>query len=127
MKYKLKPKAVMVYTERELRNLAGSRLREKRKKMASWVPLLEKIGMIDKARSSISGIPICGGILLALYERLSKEGYRKITQLDDEAERKANEEAEKICKALHHTFPEDPRWRLGFESKYYSFIAKDKQ
>ncbi len=127
LKYKLKPEAVRIYTERELRNLAGKRLTEKRKKMASWIPLLKKINMIDKARSSISGIPLCGGILLALYERVSKEGYGKIIQLDDESERKANEEGERMCKTLHHAFPEDSRWKLSFESKYYSPPIKDKQ
>ena len=119
-KYKLNKDAVQVFTERELRNKASKRLSGSRSKgEKSWVPLLEKTNTLNKVRSNISKIPVCSGIMLALYEKLSEAGYDSLIELCHKDDKKAIKNALCIYKELHHTFPKDPRWCL--KTKYIYF------
>lgn len=115
------PADMLVYSERALRNLAGNRLSSAKRKMkqTSWLPFLEKIDLLDSVQAPISKIPTCGGIMLALFEKLSKERFSKIVQCIDKADQYAFDNGRELCETLHRYFPEDPRWNFEFEHRYF--------
>lgn len=110
--YKISNNITKIFTERELRNVASIRLANSRRNgEKSWIPLLEK--------ANISKIPVCGAIMLALYEKLSKAGYISLVQLYAKEDMKAIENGTKLCSTLHKHFPEDKRWAIKIENKYF--------
>lgn len=77
----LDPARVRIFYERRLRNLASARLRNRTAGgAASWRRALQKAGLLDDVLVRLSRIPTCGGILLALYEQLAREGYNRVVQ-----------------------------------------------
>jgi hypothetical protein len=104
------------YTESHLRNIASNRLKKSRKN--SWRSTLESSGMLDEVRA-ISGSPLCGGILLALYEQVAAKGYTTLMQFYDNEDRWAIENAEKLYAKFREMDPTDKRWQLKFEDKFY--------
>lgn len=117
--YGLDPEKTQVFTERELRNTASWRIsNSKRNKPKSWRPMLESAGLLTNVKSSISNIPICGAIMLALFEKVALQGYTQIIQIDAEDDRYANENGTKLCRTLNQHFPADKRWTIAIENYY---------
>lgn len=117
VEYKINAK---VFTERELRNVASIRLANSRKGgTKSWIPLLEEANILKEVKASISKIPVCGAIMLALYEKLSEAGYLSLTQLYAEEDKKAIENGTMLCAKLHQQFPKDKRWAIKIQNKYF--------
>lgn len=109
-----------IFTERELRNVASIRLTNSRRNGSkSWIPLLEKANISKDVKASISKIPVCGAIMLALYEKLSEASYISLIQLYSEEDKKAIENGTKLCATLHQHFPEDKRWGIEIKNKYF--------
>lgn len=112
--------AVRVFTERELRNVASMRLSMTRKDGdASWISALEKTGLLEELRARGSNIPVCGSIMLALYERVAALGYRELYQYYAEADREAIENGTRLNTELHAAFPNDSRWSLELHRRYF--------
>lgn len=108
-----------VFTERQLRNDAGYRTRSKhRHKSNNWRDALESLNLLDAVRSE-STTPVCGGILLALYERVASIGYDTLVQLFPEQDRGPIENGQRIYEALRGAYPADPRWQLRLESRFF--------
>ena len=109
-----------IFTERELRNVASIRLSNSRRNGAkSWIPLLKKTKILKDVKANISKIPVCGAIMLALYEKISEAGYISLVQLYAEEDKKAIENGTSLCATLHHHFPEDKRWGLKIKNQYF--------
>ena len=79
-----------IFTERELRNVASIRLSNSRRNgTKSWIPLLEKANLLKDVKASVSEIPVCRAIMLALYEKLSEAGYISLVQLYAKEDKKS--------------------------------------
>lgn len=118
--YKIEKATTKIFTERELRNIASSRLDSSRKTgEKSWIPLLEKVNIIEDITANISKIPVCGSIMLALYEKLSESGYVSLIHIEPEENKKAIENGIKLCAILHSHFPKDKRWNIKIENKSF--------
>lgn len=95
------PKRVRVFFERQLRNAASARLRNRTAGgSATWQPALHAAGVLDDVLVRLSRIPTCGAILLALYERLTRDGYGRVVQFYDVADRPAIENGERLYRIL---------------------------
>lgn len=118
--YRVKSNSVKIFTERELRNRASLRLanREKNSKN-SWLPQLEKLGILEEVRNSISKIPTCGGIQLALFEKASGLRYKNLTEIAAKDDRPAIKNGLKLKKLLNLHYPNDQRWQI--ETKFLYF------
>ncbi|MBS3078590.1 hypothetical protein J4218_00545 [Candidatus Pacearchaeota archaeon] len=105
-----------IFLETSLRNLASDRIRRSRSKGdKSWASELEKLSLY-----LVNGTtPTCQAIMLALYEKVSSLGYTSVTQYYPKINRTAIENATNLCKRLSEHFPNDPRWHLEFENKYF--------
>lgn len=109
-----------IFYETKLRNRAATRMKKSRSEgKRSWVKNLEEIGEYHSLRGERTGVPTCGAILLALYDELASRGYGKIVQLYDTQDRDAIENGVRIYDSLNKAFPEDTRWRLNFETKFF--------
>lgn len=118
--YQIDQKRLKIFTERELRNLAGTRLSSSRKNgIKSWIPLAEKAGVLKELKSNISNIPICSSIMLALYEKLSESGYSSLKQFYTKEDEAAIENGRRLCRRLHNYNAKDPRWNIEIENKYF--------
>lgn len=118
--YKIDESTTKIFTERELRNVASLRLANSRKNgEKSWIPLLEKADILKDVKTSTSGIPVCGAIMLALYEKLSEAGYVSLVQFYAKEDKKAIENGTHLCATLHQHFPEDKRWSIKIKNKYF--------
>ena len=113
-------KKVQIFTEREMRNIVSTRLKKDRgKKPSSWITPLADADINNEIKANISGIPTCGGILLALYEKIADLGYEKIIQLYAREDKKAILNGIRLYKILQKNNPRDPRWQLKFENHFY--------
>ena len=111
---------VRIFTEREMRNIVSTRLKKDRSnKPSSWLNLFKDIGIDNEIKANISRIPTCGGILLALYERIAKIGYKKVIQLYAKEDKEAILNGVRLYKILQKNNPPDPRWQLEFENHFY--------
>ena len=120
IEYRLPQKSVKIFTERELRNFASERLRGSRQNgKKSWIPLLKKVDILKDVQANISKIPLCGAIMLALYEKVSKAGYESIIEFCAKEDKNAIENGRKLCAKLHRKFPKDVRWKLNMKFKYF--------
>lgn len=109
-----------IFTERELRNVASTRVANARRNgPKSWIPLLKKTDTLKDVTATVSKIPVCGAIMLALYEKLSEAGYVSLVQLYAEEDKKAIENGARLCAILHQYFPEDKRWAIEIKNKYF--------
>jgi hypothetical protein len=118
--YKINSKSVKIFTERELRNKAGIRMISSRRNGGkSWITLLEKAKILKDVKACVSKIPVCGAIMLGLYEKLSDAGYTSLIQLYAKEDKPAIENGTKLCAILHKNFPKDPRWSIKIENKYF--------
>jgi hypothetical protein len=118
--YKISHKPVKIFTERELRNKAGIRMIGSRRNGGkSWIPLLEKTKILKDVKACISKIPVCGAIMLALYEKLSDAGYTSLIQFYAKEDKPAIENGAELCGILHKFFPKDPRWSIKIVNKYF--------
>ena len=117
--YALSLSDVRVYTERSLRNDARRHLRSSVKPERSWRPQLEVVGALDNVQAAMTGTPVCGAILLSLYEQLAQAGYRHCVQLYAEGDRGPLENASGLYNKLRVAFPSDSRWALDIETAYY--------
>ncbi len=108
-----------VFREKQLRNRAGVKLRASAQTKGSWREELTKTKILDKVLTHQGNTPMCGGILLALYEELANEGYEKVIQIYEKDEKPAVENGITLYQKLHRQFPKDPRWKLTFENQYW--------
>ncbi len=108
-----------IFREKQLRNKAGVRLRTKVETRGSWRDVLTKTKMLGVIQTKAEKVPMCGAILLALYEQLANEGYQKVIQLYHADEKPAVENGIRIYKTLHAVFPNDARWKLKFENHFH--------
>ena len=117
--YGLDSSQVQIYTERQLRNYSMRRMRNRNKhKPQSWFGQLKQTGLTSEVKTDL--VPVCGGIMLALYEKITGQGYNKMIQLYSQGDKGPIENGLRLNKILHEAFPEDPRWSLEFENKFYS-------
>ncbi len=65
------------------------------------------------------GVPVCRGIMLALFEKVATEGYEKITQLYDAKHRDAIVKAQAIFQAIAGKLPQTKERRVTFENTFY--------
>lgn len=113
---------VKVFTERGLRNLANARLLDSRKKgPKSWLPQLQDIDELANVQARLSQVPTCGGIMLALYEKVADLGFSKLIQLYSDQDRGAIENGTRIMHALKKHAPQDPRWQLDIENYFFDW------
>ncbi|MBN2306690.1 hypothetical protein JXD20_01780 [Candidatus Peregrinibacteria bacterium] len=116
----LKNNEIRIFTEREMRNIVSTRLKKDRsKKPSSWLTLLANAGIDNEIKANISKIPTCGGILLALYEKVARLGYKKIIQLYAKEDEAAILNGIRLYRILQKNNPHDPRWQLRFENHFY--------
>lgn len=109
-----------IFLETTLRNVASMRLKNSRSTgTKTWVPQIQRLGIEHLVRSDDTLSPTCGAIMLALYEKVNEKGYNQITQYYPKPDEPAIENARALCTALHKMFPEDPRWNLTFQNKYF--------
>lgn len=116
---------VRLYSERELKNIVAKRMRPSREGTDdSWrhmsgtikSPLLR--AFFDEVQTP-NGIPACRGILLALYELLTKEGFTECHQHYSTRDERAVQHTTDLYNALHEEFPKDPRWQLAIKKTFY--------
>lgn len=108
-----------IFYESKLRNRASERLKSKKRNGSkSWVKNLQTIGEYDQLRGR-TATPTCGAIMLALYDELADRGYTKVLQFYDEQERHAIENGMRLYTRLNESFPDDTRWKMQFESKFF--------
>jgi len=109
---------VRIFYERQLRNAASARLRNRTVGgAASWRAVLQEAGLLEDVLVRLSRIPTCGAILLALYERLIRLGYGRVVQLYDVADRIAIENGERLFRVLSDAKGWPP---LQIESSFYA-------
>ncbi|MBI5388923.1 hypothetical protein HZB01_00925 [Candidatus Woesearchaeota archaeon] len=124
--YGLKPEEVKLYSERELRNIVARRLgSQKEDQKESWRTMLKQITdpflyaifrtEVEKDRGRAG----CRGIMLALYEQLAMQGYEKIVELYPAKHKLSILNAQEVYAHLGRLFPEDKRWKLNFENRFY--------
>lgn len=118
LSHRLDPAKVRVFFERQLRNAASARLRNRTVGApASWRSILAAAGLLDDVLVPLSRIPTCGAILTALYERLVRAGYRRVIQFYDIADQDAIENGERLYRILSAA----KGWRpLEIESSFFS-------
>lgn len=118
--YGLNKNSVKIFSEHQLRNRASLRLANRKKNSKnSWLPILKKTKILEEVRASISKIPVCSGIQLALFEKISEKGYSSLTELCAKADQKAIEKGLKLCRILNRNYPRDPRWSIKSEYLYF--------
>jgi len=116
---------VRLYSERELKNNVAKRMRPSRKGSAeSWRPVIESIQSplvrtVFQEVQTRNGIPACRGIMLALYELLSTEGFEEVSQHYSTRDELAVQNATDLYNALHKEFPDDARWKLHIQNNFY--------
>lgn len=116
--YGLQSTDITIYTERALRNYAADRLSRTRQLQRSWRAVLKEIGVLEELQAPISGVPVCGALLLALYEQLAHTGYQHVLQLYAASDRGSIQNGECIHQLLRNTFPNDSRWQLNIQTTY---------
>lgn len=116
---------VRLYSERELKNVVAQRIRPSRANTdQSWKKLRESIlspllcAFLDEV-STKNGIPACRGIILALYEELTQDGFHHVIQHYPQSQQLAIQNAVDLYNALRREFPNDSRWQLTFKNTFY--------
>jgi hypothetical protein len=125
--YGLNKSKVRIYSERKLRNLVIKRTRiDKKTSRKSWRQLnnfLEsgkEIYLGPMRIVNAMGIPICRGIMLALYESIASEGYGKIIQLNSEKFRTSSTKAQVLYEIIAKQLPLTKEKKVVFGYKWYS-------
>jgi len=114
----LEPAKVRVFYERQLRNAASARLRNRTVgAAASWRRALHAAGLLDNVLVRLSRIPTCGAILMALYERVANTGYSRVVQFYAVADQAAVENGVRLYRALSAAKGWTP---LDIESSFFS-------
>jgi len=123
---------IKIYSERQLRNLVTKRTRNPKKKIEkklSWknYPNFSMDGKaiyLSKSKNNISkivsddGVPLCRGILLALYEKVSMEGYNRATEFYLEKHKRSLDLAKTLYLLVAKKLPsfENKKLKFNFQS-----------
>lgn len=118
------------YSERELRRTVADRTTSRKLtsglRELSWRRQLPEFRAIGKAKYigpemvvNHQGIPVCRGIMLALYEKLAMEGYDRVVQLSPENQRTAIERAETAYRSIEDSLAQTRGRPLMFEDRFY--------
>ncbi|MEI7961479.1 MAG: hypothetical protein WCI04_04030 [archaeon] len=83
---RLQNSKVLIFKEKSLRNYAQHRINNKKGFLFTWKDILneEENKELFKERNDNKMVPLCRGILIALYEHLASKGHKEIIQFYDE-------------------------------------------
>ena len=98
---------VIVFKEKSLRNYAQHRTSQKKGLSFTWKDAFneEENKELFKERNGNKTVPLCRGILIALYEHLASQGYKEIIQFYSEAEKTPVTKAVELYKTISEKSP----------------------
>lgn len=111
-----------IYSERELRNIVSSRIQPKGKWRQTFEDIIVedtsgKRTLLDEVKTHF-GTPVCGGIMLALYEIVVEQRFYCAAELYPVADKATIENAHSLYERLHSV--NSQKWPLQFvNTRYY--------
>jgi len=120
---------VKLYSERQMRNIVTRRTMNRSKprfKKKSWRQIDSFIETGKQVRLgpmeivNERGNPVCRGIMLALYETLTTQGYEKITQLYPTEHHGALTKAQVLFETVKEQLPQTKGKEVQFEYRWYN-------
>ncbi len=124
--YHLDEDSIKIYSERKMRNIVTWRTRSRtKKKKQSWrnLDLYREDGKSvfigPQEIVNVRGIPICRGIMTALYETVAKEGYDKVVQIYSTKHAASLTKAQEVYESIADKLPQTKGKDLQFEYKWH--------